>query len=55
MTGVSVVSMSVWSGVVLFSVSHYCRRTRVSCGMGRTKNTHHLVSHTGLYPAHMSL
>ena len=46
MTGVSEGSMSAWSGVVLFSVSHYWSRgTRVSCGMGRTKeDAHHLVS-----------
>ena len=36
--GVSVVPMSVWSGVVVVSVSH-CRTrwTRVSCRMGKTQ------------------
>ena len=35
MTGVSAVFVSVWSGVVLFPVSHYwSSRTGMSCGMG---------------------
>ena len=35
---VSVVSMSVWSGVVVVSASHYRTRwTRVSCRMGKTQ------------------
>ena len=36
--GVSVVPMSVWSGVVVVSMSHYRTRwTRVSCRMGKTQ------------------